>query len=281
MEIIMDFNKPSSCKKVEIFLNENLKSDTEKECLANVLTGKQVLKADVIDLLITLIQAMTVSNEINMEDFEAAKLPLDGEEVVKEKKISEPGTSGTQKVVPNSGPKIVNIMELTEKEKVEIPKTKFNKDNVCYFYATNKCKFGKDCRKAHPKICNKFKKFGLKKFNKINGCSEECDQYHPMACFESMKTKTCKRPDCKFYHINGTKKEELLTGQTNGLINSQNNGNLNPGTQGSSNQGSYQNATLIQPQVFQETRQPWEIAIEKMATQMEKMMILQQYRTDK
>ena len=52
---------------------------------------------------------------------------------MKEKKISEPGTSGTQKVVPYSGPKIVNIMELTEKEKVEIPKTKFNKDNVCYF----------------------------------------------------------------------------------------------------------------------------------------------------
>ena len=30
------------------------------------------------------------------------------------------------------------------------------------------------------------------------------------------------------------------------------------------------------PTVFQETRQPWEIAIERMSTQMEKMMSLQQ-----
>ena len=87
-----------------------------------------------------------------------------------------PGSSGTQKD------------KQPVKEKVSTPKSKFNKENVCYFYATNKCKFGKECRKEHPKICNKFKKYGLKKFNKNNGCNEDCEFYHPMACFELMKT---------------------------------------------------------------------------------------------
>ena len=40
-----------------------------------------------------------------------------------------------------------------------------------------------------------------------------------MACFKSMKTKTCKRSECKFYHINGTKKEEASTGIMNGQTN--------------------------------------------------------------
>ena len=32
------------------------------------------------------------------------------------------------------------------------------------------------------------------------------------------------------------------------------------------------NSQVVQPSVFQETRQPWEIAIERMSAQMEKMM---------
>ena len=38
MEIIMDFNKPSNCKRIEQFLMENLKTETEKESLANIFT---------------------------------------------------------------------------------------------------------------------------------------------------------------------------------------------------------------------------------------------------
>ena len=182
----MEFNKPSACKKIQKFLMDNLKTETERESLTNVLTGKQVLKADAIDLVLTLLQAMTVANEVNMDEFEATKVNPDGGEAL-EKNPPLPGSSGTQ------SDKNIGV---EKKEKLETPKVKFNKENVCYFYATNRCKFGKDCRKEHPKICNKFKKFGLKKFNKNNGCSEDCDHYHPMACFESMKTKTCKRPEC-------------------------------------------------------------------------------------
>ena len=125
---------------------------------------------------------------------------------------------------------------------------------------------------------NKFKKFGLKKFNKSNGCSEDCDQYHPMACFELMKTKSCKRPECKFYHINCTKKEEGLHGLTSDNRTSQT-GNTGTGNQTGSSNGNNSQCTSgmqQQQQDFQEARQPWEIAIERMANQMEKMMSLQQ-----
>ena len=132
-------------QKIEKFIMDNLKSEAEKECLSNVTTGKAVLKADAIDLLLTIIQAMTIANEVNMEEFEAAKVNLDGEETKVEKNHPNPGPSGSQKGV------LINGSETDMKP--ETPKVKFNKENVCYFYATNHCKFGKDCRKEHPKIC--------------------------------------------------------------------------------------------------------------------------------
>jgi hypothetical protein len=227
-----------------------------------ISTGKNVLKTDVIDLFLTLIQAMNVTNEVNMEKFEENKANSDSD--TGEKTDPTPGPSGLQKVADI---------------KTDTPKTKFNKENVCFYYATNRCKFGKECRKEHPKICNKFKKHGLKKFNKTSGCGEDCEYYHPMACFESMKTKTCKRGDCKFYHITGTKKEENLTGSLIGHnqahnTSGSNNGNGNFNAHPSNNyNNSQQNGTSS---VFQEARQPWEIAIEKMASQMQMMMSLQQ-----
>ena len=86
-----------------------MKSDTDKESFANVISGKTVLKSDVIDLLLKIIQAMTVSNEINMDEFEAANvnLNLDGEKA-KEKNPPVSGSSGTQKGKTITGSKIVN-----------------------------------------------------------------------------------------------------------------------------------------------------------------------------
>ena len=120
---------------------------------------------------------------INMEEFEAAKVNSDNDPG--EKTDPTQGPSGLQK----------NVVPATAEKKI---KTKFDPSNVCHFFESNKCKFGKECRKEHPKMCVKFKKFGLQKFNKNkNGCSDDCEHYHPRACFESMKTKTCKRTDCK------------------------------------------------------------------------------------
>ena len=119
-----------------------------------------------------------------------------------------PGTSADKKSDRPSSPKFDAKDTLA----------KFNPANVCQFFANNKCWFGKKCRKDQPKLCIKFKKFGLKKINK-NECNEECESYHPRACFESIKSKTCKRSDCKFYHLNGTKREEVPNnGHSNGPV---------------------------------------------------------------
>ena len=37
------------------------------------------------------------------------------------------------------------------------------------FYQKGNCKFAKSCQNDHPKFCQKFKNFGLKKFNS-KGC---------------------------------------------------------------------------------------------------------------
>ena len=175
----MDFNKPSTCKKITKFLLDNLKSETEKESLTNIISGKSVLKGDAIDLLLSLIQAMTIIDQVNMEEFEAAKLEEEGKKDNEGSK-DQPGTSGIQNVKAPISP----VFKVPDQGAQKI-KEKFDNENVSYFFATNKCKFGKECRKKHPKICNKFKKFGLAKFNKSNGCNEDCEHYHPKAIMHS------------------------------------------------------------------------------------------------
>ena len=52
---------------------DNLKTETEQESLTNIITGKSLLKGDAIDLLLSLLQAMTIVDHVSMEEFEAAK----------------------------------------------------------------------------------------------------------------------------------------------------------------------------------------------------------------
>ena len=134
-----------------------------------------------------------------------------------DKKEKEVKGNHTLSQDPSLTQALLNIQNIQPREKVNPdPKVDISsgsmgsllpKKEICHFYTINKCKFGKDCRRAHPKICIKFKKFGLKKFYK-NGCNKSCENYHPKACFEAMKTKNCKRSDCKFVHVSGTKKTE-------------------------------------------------------------------------
>ena len=64
MEILMDFNKPSISKNLGKFLEENLKTEKEKETLNNIITGKPLLKVDAIILLKSLLQAMTITEVV-------------------------------------------------------------------------------------------------------------------------------------------------------------------------------------------------------------------------
>ena len=84
MEFLLDFEKSSISKRIEKFLLENLNSDKDKESLSNVISGKPILKADVLTLLRTLLQAMTFTDVLDDEEFNAV-IP-DDDEVAEESK---------------------------------------------------------------------------------------------------------------------------------------------------------------------------------------------------
>ena len=65
MEFHMDFDKTSSIsKKVGKFLQENLKDEKDKESLQNIITEKALLKNDAINLLITILQAIIINDDL-------------------------------------------------------------------------------------------------------------------------------------------------------------------------------------------------------------------------
>ena len=80
---------------------------------------------------------------------------------------------------------------------------------VFYFYKNGNCKRGIECRFQHPTICKIYRKFGIKKRNE-KGCGERCNQFHPNVCRDSLKSHSCPRKDCRFYHIKGTKNMDFI-----------------------------------------------------------------------
>ena len=120
-------------------------------------------------VLRSIMSALTASNTLVNEEIVCSTQDEEEAPPVGGSGLQKPGGSGLQKPIENTGTE-APILPGEEKQKV-----KFNKENVCHFFAMNKCKFGKDCRKDHPKTCLKFKKFGLAKFNRNNGCSENCE----------------------------------------------------------------------------------------------------------
>ena len=64
----MDFEKTSISTKVTKFLQENLKDVKDKESLQNIITEKALLKNDAINLLITILQALTIPDSTDEEE---------------------------------------------------------------------------------------------------------------------------------------------------------------------------------------------------------------------
>ena len=166
------------------------------------MAGKKLPYMEANLVLRNILTAMTASNATNSEEIVIGQ--KDDEEI-----LANPIDDSK-----NDGAKKTEVIVSTPDAKIITPQIPINGDGnvnkvICHFYTFNKCKFGKECRKAHPKICPMFKKHGIKKFKKF-GCEENCENYHPKACFEAMKNKTCKRPECKFFHVSGTKKTEIV-----------------------------------------------------------------------
>ena len=43
------------------------------------------------------------------------------------------------------------------------------------------------------------------------GCDSKCNNLHPIACRDSIKSRECARDKCRFYHLKGTKKPDTLS----------------------------------------------------------------------
>lgn len=285
MEIHLDFTKPTISKNIGAFLTENLKTKGDIESIKRILKGNKVQYADANRLLWNILSAMILSdgkeeeeiahkpnsenpeNECEkLDDQILTQVPTYTQSQIQKDKAEE----HKKKEYPSTSSQLRNVLQKSAEKDHSKYKTEVQK--LCHFYTKGVCKFGKECRFEHPKYCQKFKTHGLKKFND-KGCEESCNKFHPRACFESMKSKTCNRNDCKYYHLTGTK---IITKQYEGH---QTNSQPYQGQKLFQTSNKYnplsmpQTSELTQESVvFQKSTAPWEIAIEKIASQMEKMI---------
>ena len=85
--------------------------------------------------------------------------------------------------------------ESKEKEKEKNKEQEKKRESrICSFWIKGKCKFGKDCRSAHPVICKTIMEKGI--------CQEKCDKFHPRMCDEMKRRGVCFRgPKCYYAHF--------------------------------------------------------------------------------
>ena len=77
---------------------------------------------------------------------------------------------------------------------------------MCHFWRRGKCNKGSQCKYDHPRECNEFLKFGLRKYRQdAKGCHKQCPKVHPFLCKNSLKYGNCGYEDCKFRHTSTTK----------------------------------------------------------------------------
>jgi hypothetical protein len=204
MDLGYDPLKQTISKAVGEFFINNLVEQKDKDWLNKIMVGEKIdgRKKDshkashvlLINLLKGLFDKGASGSDESMEITPTAEEedPIQGMSGIQNTQFSQ-GVS-TQDPGPNSG---AQDPELNRKEKFENAK-------LCKFYNRGKCTKDKNCKFDHPQICKVFRKFGLKK-NNDKGCENSCDQFHPNTCRDSLKSKKCSRPDCRFFHLKDTK----------------------------------------------------------------------------
>ena len=174
----MDFNKPSISKNIGNFLLDNLKTLKEKESLENVIAGKPVLKGDVLILLRSLLQAMTIPDNLGGKEIKVNITADESDEDEAKKVSSSPLDPSDEKKEDNNQdnpndleeyPRLAQSMAkwtLIESKNKKVNKTQSQNssskssqqltgdellhkfENTCYFYKLGKCKFAKECKKT-------------------------------------------------------------------------------------------------------------------------------------
>ena len=229
MDIQISFSKKEFNKKTEEFLCAKLEDSTDEhliEYIRRLANSKKLMAKEAQELLIRLIQAIIVDDELDEtmnnsksdtehetenEDNESEN---ESEDDANNKTIIEPNNGTIPQTLANIGrtPKMKPVFN-NDKAKGNLLKGKKKSDKVpnkkepelCRYFNNGRCKHtDEECRFSHPKICRVFKQSGSADNNK-KGCDDKCKYFHPNACRNSLKDKTCTYKDCKFFHLTGTK----------------------------------------------------------------------------
>ena len=117
-------------------------------------------------------------------------------------------------VAPSQSP--VNEPEEIDEDEEDSTKKYVITNNTCNFFLKTRCKTGisgRDCKYDHLPVCNKLMRNGIKG---PHGCQKgkDCQYFHPHMCRDSLKTRTCNRVNCKYYHVRGTvRSDDFYEGQ--------------------------------------------------------------------
>ena len=221
-KVLITFHRKKFCPVTCEYLCSKLDADNEEESniMAQLrgLTDESITKLlakDANELVKRLLQAIIIDDDLDTEyDTDYKSVPneseldseheTDGEDgniTIMElpNDESKQGSSKTNEILTFKTPQVKKITK-------QMPKITKNKTEVilCKFYKNGRCNKNKsECKFDHPKICHKFNQFGPK--NGINkGCDENCGFFHPNACRNSVKDRTCRYSECRFYHLKDT-----------------------------------------------------------------------------
>ena len=231
-QIVFDFTKTTISSNVISLFENRIIDENEKEWFAKVVKGSKLKNAEANQLVKSILQAMFIQTD---EEQEEVTIPVtdnldDDASLTQVLKNLDPKTVSTPPpVITEDFPTLAQSMvkwtligsngKKVAEDHIIPPKSnpstsKLNGDellhmieNACYFYKIGKCRFGKECKKDHPKFCQKFVNCGPIK-NNPKGCDSKCYKLHPIACRDSVKNRECSRDKCRFFHLAGTKKPD-------------------------------------------------------------------------
>jgi hypothetical protein len=217
IKITLDFDKRTMSKGTIDILSNGLRDDPEKdvillslkECLNKLAKGNKLPYKAANYLLVNILNAITLEGSDASEEIRADS-QVDPDDRTRDE--SDDTTQNPRGQVEGSteGASSSHTYMAKDRNDGESKPDKSNKSDkktktLCRFFARGHCTRKQECRFDHPKICNTFRQHGSTS-NSSQGCNGKCEAFHPNACRNSIKDKTCSWKDCRFFHLKGTKR---------------------------------------------------------------------------
>ena len=227
IKIYLNFDKPTISKGILDLLSNGLVEDpyrdalktSLKESLAILAKGNKLQYGPANNLLASILQTLALEDSDIADEITTVPIPASQDEHLPQSPTQGP-SSGSRSDIPKKDHKETDLKKKT--------------NELCRFFARGKCNRSKDCRFNHPNICKKFRQFGSVSTDS-KGCDGKCNAFHPNACRNSLRNKSCSFSECRFYHLKGTK----TTGRDSSGLSQ----NQNPKQNSNQNYNQNQNST--------------------------------------